>query len=83
MKYRPNRNIRVTSITHDGFWITICATEYYCTFEKFPWFRNGTEEQIKDVQGDVTHLFWDELDIDLNEDSFKRKASVVRPIACS
>ena len=79
-KYPPKDNIKVTSVTDEGFQIIIHSTEYDCPFDKFPWFRNGTVAQIKDVEGDADHLFWDELDIDLSCDSFKRLSTASRQV---
>ena len=72
--------LKVTSVTSDGFWIVINVTEYFCPFEKFPWFRNATSADIFKVQGQAYHLWWDELDIDLKEDDFKELATIIRPV---
>jgi len=78
MKFQPTDNIKVTSVVDDGFWITIQNFEYFCPFDKFPKFRQGTAAQIKDVEGDVNHLFWDDLDIDLDVEDIERLATIKR-----
>ena len=72
--------IAVTSITEDGFWIAINATEYFCPFEVYYWFRNAKHEDIKNVVGNAESLHWEVLDIDLTGESFKRMSKVTRPV---
>ena len=76
-KYPPKDNIKVTEITNTGFNIVIRTTEYFCPFDRFPWFHDKNPDDIRNVEGDADHLFWDVLDVDLSEDSFKRLATVV------
>ena len=72
--------LKVTSVTSDGFWITINETEYFCPFDKFKWFRGARIEEIFKVKGDAEHLYWGKLNIDLNESYFQNNASIIRPV---
>jgi len=55
------------NVSAHGFWLLLDGTEYFLPFEKFPWFRNATRSQIRDVQLlHRTHLYWPTLDVDLS-----------------
>ncbi|MEA3226600.1 MAG: DUF2442 domain-containing protein [Planctomycetota bacterium] len=57
----------ITNISEHGFWIFFATREYFLPFEKFPWFRNATVEQISDIQlWHNKHLHWPSLDVDLS-----------------
>lgn len=57
----------ITNISEHGFWVCIDSTEYFLPFDKFPWFKNATINQIADVQlYHGTHLHWPQLDADLS-----------------
>ncbi len=59
----------VTNISKNGFWLLSKDKELFLPFDKFPWFRNSTIEQITDVK-EVSegHFYWEDLDIDLSVD---------------
>jgi hypothetical protein len=57
-------------------------TEYFCPFSKFTWFRGASLENTLNVKGDAGYMYWDELDIQLNEYSFKKLATIIRPAEC-
>ena len=62
--------IEVTNISEHGFWLLISEKEYFLPFEKFPWFKNAIIANILNVKLlHQTHLYWPELDIDLDLDS--------------
>ncbi len=57
----------VVSISSHGFWLLIGGAEYFVPFERFPWFRNATRTQIRDVEFlHGQHLYWPTLDVDLD-----------------
>ncbi len=57
----------ITNISEHGFWILFKGTEYFLPFEKFPWFKNATVQQISQVQlWHNRHLYWPGLDVDLS-----------------
>ena len=63
-------NVEVTQISPNGIWILVKDTEYFLSYEDFPWFEKGTVAQIHKVQLlHGFHLRWPELDIDLHLES--------------
>jgi hypothetical protein len=71
----PGKNtssIEVTQITPNGIWILIKDTEYFLSYQNFPWFEKGTVAQIHNVRlFHGFHLYWPDLDVDLHLDSLK------------
>ena len=64
--------IEVTQITPNGIWLLTEDTEYFLSYEQFPWFEKGTVAQIHNVQLlHGFHLRWPDLDIDLHLESLK------------
>ena len=65
-------NVEVTQISINGIWLLVKDTEYFLSYEEFPWFEKATVAQIHNVgllHG--FHLRWQDLDIDLHLDSLK------------
>lgn len=61
--------VEVLNISPHGFWLMVRDREYFLDFENFPWFRRATLEQIFGVQLlHEAHLYWPELDVDLDLD---------------
>ncbi len=57
----------VVNISEHGFWILVDGREYFLPFDKFPWFRKATIEQIGKVELlHAGHLYWQQLDVDLS-----------------
>jgi len=57
----------ITNISEHGFWVFLDDTEYFLSFEKFPWFKDAKISQISNVQlWHKSHLFWPDLDVDLS-----------------
>ena len=58
--------VEVTNISSHGFWVLVEGTEYFLSYEKFPWFKDARVSEILDVELlHKFHLHWPELDIDL------------------
>lgn len=56
-----------THISRHGFWLLLHTRELLVPFEKFPWFRKATIEQLTTVHWpSPDHLFWPQLDVDLS-----------------
>lgn len=59
----------ILNVSPNGVWIMINGSEYFMDFERFPWFKRASIEQIFDVSLlHSEHLFWRELDVDLHVD---------------
>jgi hypothetical protein len=62
----------VTHVSPHGFWLLLGDEEMLLPFEKFPWFRKATIDQIARVEWPTpNHLYWPELDIDLAVSSIR------------
>lgn len=57
----------ITHISQHGIWVLCYETEYFLPYEKFPWFKKATINQIYnlEIQG-KEHLYWPDLDVDLS-----------------
>jgi len=63
----------VTNISAHGFWLLIDGEELLMAFDKFPWFKAATVEQITHVERPANeHLYWPLLDIDLAVQSIRQ-----------
>ncbi len=64
--------VEVSSISKYGFWIFVKEKEYFLSFEDFPWFRNANVSSILNVKFLLpNHLYWPDLDVDLELDSLE------------
>jgi hypothetical protein len=64
--------VEVTNISIHGFWLLISGNEFFLPFEKFPWFKRTSIEDIHNIKLlHNTHLYWPSLDIDLDIDSIE------------
>ena len=66
------RNIletEVTNISSHGFWILTDGKELFLPYESFPWFKDKSINDITKVERfGEGHLYWENLDVDLNID---------------
>ena len=66
------KQIEIGNVSIHGIWLLVYDHEYFMSFKEFPWFAKATIEQINDVVLlSPTHLYWQNLDIDLHLDSIK------------
>lgn len=64
--------VEVLNISKHGFWLFVNQQEYFMPFEHFPWFRNASIAKILNVKlMHQHHLYWPELDIDLELGAIK------------
>jgi hypothetical protein len=62
--------VEVTNISTHGFWMFIHNQEIFLPFVQFPWFEDAPVRKILNVgMPSPHHLYWPELDIDLDIDS--------------
>ena len=65
--------VEVTNISRHGFWLLLDEEELLLPFEKFPWFKSATVEQITHVERPSPgHLYWPSLDVDLAVESIRQ-----------
>lgn len=56
----------VTHVSPHGLWLLLDGEELLLPFDKFPWFKRATIEQLVRVERPTAdHLYWPVLDIDL------------------
>ena len=62
--------VEIGEVTNEGFWLVADGERLYLPYEKFPWFRHVSREQLGEVKlWPPDHLQWERLDIDLCIDS--------------
>jgi len=67
--------LEVQNVSPHGIWMLIGSKEFFLDYDQFPWFRDAKLSEIFNVElhyGD--HLFWPDLDVDLEIDSLENPA---------
>ena len=68
--------VEVTNISQHGFWLLLNDEELFLAFTQFPWFRDAPVGRILRVElPSPRHLYWPELDIDLDVESVRHPES--------
>jgi hypothetical protein len=71
-KHGKNISVSVENITPFGIWIYVKDKEYFLSYKEFPYFKKQTMNAIQNVQLlHGYHLYWPELDIDLEIDTLE------------
>ncbi|MBK7236291.1 MAG: DUF2442 domain-containing protein [Sterolibacteriaceae bacterium] len=76
------REVEVTRVSKNGFWVSLPEEEVYLPFQHFPWFRDAPLRQVLNVQHPSTHkLYWPDLgiDIELQSITYPEPIAIVRP----
>jgi hypothetical protein len=61
--------VEVLNVSPHGFWLFVTGREFFLAYDDFPWFRNATVGQLFKVElQHQDHLYWPELDVDLDVD---------------
>ncbi len=61
--------VEVLNVSPNGFWLCVAGREFFLAYDEFPWFRNATLAQLFKVELlHQTHLYWPDLDVDLDLD---------------
>lgn len=64
--------VEIANVSPHGFWLHIGSDELFVSFDKFPWFRHASIEQLTRVElPSPHHLRWPALDIDLAVESIR------------
>jgi len=62
----------VTHVSKHGLWLLLGDEELLLPFEKFPWFKKATIEQLEQVEWPTpNHVYWPQLDVDLSVESIR------------
>ena len=62
----------VQNISRHGIWLLASGDEYFLPYKQYPWFKAAKLSEIYNVKllyG--MHLFWPDLDVDLELESLK------------
>ena len=71
-KHGENTLVSVENITPLGIWLFVKDKEYFLSYKDYPCFRDQTLKSIQAVRLlHGYHLFWPELDIDLEIDNLE------------
>lgn len=63
----------ILNISGYGVWIAVKGHEYFLSYQDFPWFKDGTIDQVLHVELlHDDHLYWPDLDIDLTIDMVRK-----------
>ena len=65
--------VEVLNISKNGIWLYVKGNEYHLPYKDYPWFKDAAISKIYKVKllSHSQHLYWPELDIDLELDSLK------------
>ena len=68
--------VEVTNVSAHALWLLLGEEELMLPFEKFPWFRRATIEQLSTVEWPAPdHVYWPQLDVDLSVESIRDPAA--------
>jgi hypothetical protein len=73
LKPGKDTSLSVENITPFGIWLLIKGKEYFLSYKTYPFFRERTLSAIQNVQLlHGFHLYWPDLDVDLEIDNLER-----------
>ena len=71
-KHGKNTLVSVENISPFGIWLLVKGTEYFLSYEAYPYFKDQTLRAIQNVQLiHGYHLYWEDLDVDLEIDNLE------------
>lgn len=64
--------VEVQEISKHGIWLSVKGREYFLPFHEYPWFRDAKVSEIQQLKLlHESHLYWSDLDVDLELESLK------------
>lgn len=70
MRGKNISKVEVSHINSRGFWLCVKHKKYFLPYEDYPWFKEAKVKEILNVKLlHGYHLYWPELDVDLEIDS--------------
>lgn len=64
------KGVEVLGLTPFALYLAVNGREYMLDYQRFPWFRQASIEQVSDVKlSNKVHLHWPTLDLDLHVES--------------
>ncbi|HAI13148.1 MAG TPA: integron cassette protein [Phycisphaerales bacterium] len=62
----------VTNISSHGIWLLHQNTEYFLSYEQYPWFKDQPVKNIFNIEEPCNgHFHWPDLDVDLSVEILK------------
>jgi len=72
LKNGKNISVNVENITSSGIWLLAEEKEYFLMYKDYPYFKSQPIKSIQNVKLlHGFHLYWPELDVDLEIDNLK------------
>lgn len=66
----------LTHVSRHGMWLLLGEEELLLPFDKFPWFKKATIEQLEQIEWPtLDHLYWPQIDVDLSVASIRDSAA--------
>lgn len=79
--------VSVSQVTVEGFWLHTFRGDFYVSREKFHWFKNATDKEIRDVSvilctydANDDGLEWSTLDLHFRIADFDPAVSTIRTV---
>lgn len=70
LKHGGRISVNVENITPFGIWIFVKESEYFLSYQEYPYFKEQTLKAIQNVELiHGYHLYWPDLDVDLEIDN--------------
>jgi len=68
--------VEVSHVDRHGLWLCVEDKEYFLPYKDYPWFKDAKVREIMNVQlRRGHHLYWPELDVDLEVDALENPES--------
>ena len=68
----PSSGAEVTNISRYGLWLLSNDTEYFLSYDDFPWFKDAPVGKILNIEEPSPgHFYWPDLDVDLGTDTIE------------
>ena len=68
----PTSGVEISNVSSHGIWLLANGSEFFLSYDDFPWFKNTTLERILNVEEPSPgHFYWPDLDVDLGLDTIK------------
>lgn len=68
-----SKGVEVQNISSHGIWLVVSGEEFFLPYQKYPWFRYATIDQVCDLEmiGRDIGIHWPQLDVDIEIDSLR------------
>lgn len=68
----PSSRAEITNVSTHGLWLLSNDTEYFLSYDDFPWFKDAPLGKILNIEEPSPgHFYWPGLDVDLGTDTIE------------